>query len=114
MTFLVKTGRDLKDKLDQLIPILKERKGPAIVYVTLQRQAEETALALRQAKLHAEIYHAGLKSEERKRVQDVFMESKDSIVSSISIGTVLDIGRLRMSLCSDIGCCNYRIWVSNE
>ncbi|KAF8309724.1 ATP-dependent DNA helicase [Clavulina sp. PMI_390] len=87
LTFLVETATNFQDKLAKLEPILRNRKGPAIVYVTLQKQAEETAHALRDAHLPAEIYHAGLKPEERKKVQDLFMEGESSIVvATIAFG----------------------------
>ena len=85
LTLLVKTATNLQSKLDQVIPILKSRTGPAIIYVTLQKEAEDVALILQNLKISADAYHAGLKTEERKRVQDSFALSQDGIVSAAQI-----------------------------
>ena len=83
-------------KIKRLVPILKERTGPAIVYVTLQKQAEEVAHSLRAQQLDAMIYHAGLPSEERERVQLDFMDSdKGIVVATIAFGMGIDKGEPR-------------------
>ena len=83
-------------KIKRLVPILKERTGPAIVYVTLQKQAEEVAHSLRAQQLDAMIYHAGLPSEERERVQLDFMDSdKGIVVATIAFGMGIDKGQPR-------------------
>jgi superfamily II DNA helicase RecQ len=55
-------------KLDYLIPFLKARTGPAIVYVTLQKHAELVANHLSPHGLEAMVYHAGLPTEQRTNV----------------------------------------------
>ena len=81
-------------KLNRLVPILKERTGPAIVYVTLQKHAEDVAHSLRSKQLDAMTYHAGLPSEERERVQLEFMDSeKGIVVATIAFGMGIDKGR---------------------
>ena len=54
--------------------------GPAIVYVTLQRTAEDVALRLANVGLPTKAYHAGLDAEVRTMVQDWFMAAPDGIV----------------------------------
>jgi hypothetical protein len=106
LTLLVKTATNLQSKLDQVIPVLKARAGPAIIYVTLQKQAQDIALILQKSGISADAYHAGLKTEERKRVQDAFALSQDGIVS-----TVAHSAACSKFLISRIGCCNYCFWV---
>ena len=73
---------------------MRERTGPAIVYVTLQKHAEEVANTLRSYQIDAQIYHAGLPSEERERVQLSFMESdKGIVVATIAFGMGIDKGQ---------------------
>ena len=55
-------------------------RGPTIVYVTLQKTAEDVAAALLRAGLPAFAYHAGLEDVERARVQDWFLESTEAVV----------------------------------
>ena len=84
LTFIVKVAENLEDKMAQAIPILKERTGPAIVYVTLQAHAEEGARLLQESGLPAKMYHAGMSNENRQSVQEYFMASDDGIVSVTS------------------------------
>ena len=94
-------------KVNRLVGILKERTGPAIVYVTLQKHAEEVANSLRSYQLDAAIYHAGLPSEERGRVQIEFMESdKGIVVATIAFGMGIDKGGLRTLVVNLAVCLN--------
>jgi hypothetical protein len=102
LTLLVKTATNLQSKLDQVIPILKSRTGPAIIYVTLQKEAEDVALILQNLKISADAYHAGLKTEERKRVQDSFASSQDGIVSCRTNHRQ----HVSSYLITNIGCCD--------
>ena len=73
--------------------------GPAIVYVTLQRTAEEIAGFLRSEGHPAEAYHAGLGDEVRHAVQERFMTSTDRIVvATIAFGMGIDKADIRLVL----------------
>ena len=80
-----------------LLDALRERPpGPAIVYVTLQRTAEDVGRRLQQAGLPARAYHAGMKDEERASVQDAFMASDAAIVvATIAFGMGIDKADIR-------------------
>ncbi|KAF8334003.1 ATP-dependent DNA helicase [Cantharellus anzutake] len=94
LSFLVKVAENLEDKLAQVVPILKERTGPAIVYVTLQAHAEEGARLLQNRGLEAKMYHAGMSSEDRQSIQDYFMASERGIVvATIAFGTLCSIDK---------------------
>ncbi|HUT09778.1 MAG TPA: RecQ family ATP-dependent DNA helicase [Thermoguttaceae bacterium] len=75
-----------------LLSRLRERPpGPAIVYVTLQRTAEQIAKTLAAHGHDAAAYHAGMESEERNAIQDTFMASKRMIVvATIAFGMGVD------------------------
>jgi superfamily II DNA helicase RecQ len=93
LTLQVRVADTLDQKLDTLIPFLKSRTGPAIIYVTLQKHAEEVADHLRPHGLEPMVYHAGLGHEERGRVQQQFMESEKGIVcATIAFGMGIDKG----------------------
>lgn len=65
--------------------------GSAIVYVTLQRTAEEIAALLAQEGYQAQAYHAGMEADERTAVQDAFMASdKRIVVATIAFGMGVD------------------------
>lgn len=80
-----------------LVQRLRERpRGASIVYVTLQRTAEEVAARLTAAGLPAVAYHAGLGAEVRHQVQDAFMQSADAIVvATIAFGMGIDKADIR-------------------
>jgi superfamily II DNA helicase RecQ len=50
-----------------LVDLLKQRTGPAIVYVTLQHQATDLAKDLCEIGIPADAYHAGLAHDTRVR-----------------------------------------------
>ncbi|QDV38443.1 RecQ family ATP-dependent DNA helicase [Tautonia plasticadhaerens] len=73
--------------------------GPAVVYVTLQRTAEEVAEALVAEGFPAVAYHAGLGDERRAEIQDAFMASDDQIiVATIAFGMGIDKADIRSIL----------------
>lgn len=85
------------DRDETLLDLLQQREpGATIVYVTLQRTAEEVAARLKQAGLDARAYHAGLKTDEREIIQDWFMPSDTGIVvATIAFGMGVDKANIR-------------------
>ncbi|KAH9944291.1 ATP-dependent DNA helicase [Epithele typhae] len=85
-----------EQRIKRLVTILKARTGPAIVYVTLQRHAEEVMNSLRSHGEDAMMYHAGMPAEERERVQLAFMDSDRSVVvATIAFGMGIDKANIR-------------------
>jgi len=56
---------------DAMLPSLVRRRR-ALVYTATRKTAESTASRLQEAGIRASAYHAGLKDQERTRVQDAF------------------------------------------
>ncbi|RKO93257.1 ATP-dependent DNA helicase recQ [Blyttiomyces helicus] len=84
------------DRDSQLIQVLKAGSGAGIVYVTVQKSAEEVAAKLKKAGFKSEAYHAGMASDVRKRVQDRFMSEPDMIIAStIAFGMGVDKADIR-------------------
>ncbi len=85
----------------QRSPLLLQRlqslpPGPTIVYVTLQRTAEQVSELLCRQGLRAQAYHAGLKDEQRSAVQDAFMCGDSGIiVATIAFGMGIDKADIR-------------------
>ncbi len=72
------------------------RDAATIIYVTLQKTAEEVAAAINAAGLRAAHYHAGLKDDEREQVQNQFMSSEVPIVvATIAFGMGIDKSNIR-------------------
>jgi ATP-dependent DNA helicase RecQ len=80
------------ERRELLLSRLRARpRGPTIVYVTLQRTAEELADFLTGNGFPARAYHAGLEAEVRHQVQDAFMSSADAVVvATIAFGMGID------------------------
>lgn len=87
----VTTCRDT-DRPALLVERLKTRqKGATIVYVSLQRHAEEVAEHLQKAGFDAASYHAGMASEKRVATQEAFMEGRTPIIcATIAFGMGID------------------------
>ncbi len=83
---------------DQLLlaAISDNPPGPAIVYVTLQKTAEQVAQMLADAGLPARAYHAGLKADKRGDIQEWFMAADHAIVvATIAFGMGVDKANIR-------------------
>ena len=86
-----------EERLPALIARLKTRTpGPSIVYVTLQKTAENVAAGLNAAGLSAKAYHAGMETDVREAVQNEFMASDHMIVvATIAFGMGIDKANIR-------------------
>jgi ATP-dependent DNA helicase RecQ len=88
---------DAAERDQALLTAIRENPtGAAIVYVTLQKTAEQVAQILAAAGLPARAYHAGLKADDRSRIQEWFMASDDAIVvATIAFGMGVDKSNIR-------------------
>jgi ATP-dependent DNA helicase RecQ len=88
-------------RVDIIVDRLKSRPpGPTIVYVTLQAMATTVAEELRKhGFLNCQAYHAGVKAEERKQIQDWFMGTTGHemaiVVATIAFGMGIDKSNIR-------------------
>ncbi len=85
------------DKLNFLGHYLNSHQGQAtIVYVTLQKTAENICNWLRKNGFIAEAYHAGLKNDLREQIQERFMNSDNHcIIATIAFGMGIDKNNIR-------------------
>ena len=80
------------EKKDKLYKRINESPtSPTIVYVTLQKTAENIADFLKSHKINSRPYHAGMENEERELIQNNFMAGKlDCVVATIAFGMGID------------------------
>ena len=86
-----------QDKRRRLVEWMSARAGqPSIVYVTLQKTAEQIAEHLERNGIQAEAYHAGLPHEQRDAIQKRFMGGQSNcIVATIAFGMGIDKSDIR-------------------
>lgn len=85
-----------KEKMPKVIDFLKKHPGSTLIYVTLQKQAEDIAAQLKKKGQDAAFFHAGMKTEEKHKVQEDFMASKVRIiVATIAFGMGIDKADIR-------------------
>ena len=97
-------GVDEANKLPTLVPWLLARQQTAgIIYVTLQKTAEQVAESLLQQGIQATAYHAGLGNEQRQSIQQQFMSGKiPLIVATIAFGMGIDKSDIRFVVHYDL------------
>jgi len=82
------------EKRTALVKFVQETEGSGIVYVNSRHKAEALAIALREAGVTAEAYHAGM--QERGAIQDRFMADKTRVVvATIAFGMGIDKSDIR-------------------
>lgn len=72
--------RKTEDKPGHLLKILNSIPGTSIVYVRNRRKTQEIAHMLRQYKISADYYHAGLDHQSRYERQDNWMKNKTRVI----------------------------------
>lgn len=90
-------------KDERLNDIVCQQQGSGIVYVTLQKSAEQVAEFLRSKHINAMAYHAGLLSDRRQQIQSDFMEDKiQVVVATIAFGMGIDKSDIRFVIHYDL------------
>ncbi|ENH66507.1 ATP-dependent DNA helicase Q-like 3 [Fusarium oxysporum f. sp. cubense race 1] len=91
------------DKYELLFNFLKTHPGSTLIYTTLQKQAEELAAHLTKQGVPAAHFHAGMKLDEKRLIQDDFMSSKiQTVVATIAFGMGIDKSDIRNIIHWDI------------
>ncbi len=89
---------------DAVLRLVRARRGESgIVYCLSRRSTEATAEALRQHRIRALAYHAGLDAETRNRVQDAWQAGEaEVIVATVAFGMGIDKPDIRYVLHRDM------------
>ncbi|MFC1566822.1 ATP-dependent DNA helicase RecQ [bacterium] len=90
--FLKVTSRIASKKRESLLRrVMSKPDESTIVYVTLQKTAEKVAEFLCAHNVNAAFYHAGMKNNERERIQNWFMSGNiKCVVATIAFGMGID------------------------
>jgi ATP-dependent DNA helicase RecQ len=102
--FLQITPTDNSEKKHRLLQrIQKAPQDPTIVYVTLQKTAEDVAAFLGANNINAHPYHAGMENEKREEIQNKFMDGTLAcIVATIAFGMGIDKKDIRRIIHYDL------------
>lgn len=96
LKFFVKENLSKKDRRNEALRIAKSIDGAGIFYTITRKEAEETARFMASNGISAAFYHAGMKPEDRSRIQNDFMENKfKAIVATIAFGMGVDKADIR-------------------
>ena len=71
-----------KKKKEKCFELISRYKTPAIIYTSSRRSAEEVSEFLTFKRISCNYYHAGLAHEERKKIQEDFLNDKIPIISA--------------------------------
>jgi ATP-dependent DNA helicase RecQ len=102
--FLQITPTEDSEKKTRLLQRIQETPNvPAIVYVTLQKTAEDVAEFLCANSINAHPYHAGMETETRELIQNQFMDgSLACVVATIAFGMGIDKRDIRRIIHFDL------------
>ncbi|MFT5385410.1 MAG: ATP-dependent DNA helicase RecQ, partial [Saprospiraceae bacterium] len=91
------TVRPGQKRLEQIIAFIQKHPEQAgIIYCLSRKSTEEVASKLREKKIDATAYHAGLQSEVRSKVQEDFIKDEVQIVcATIAFGMGIDKSNVR-------------------
>ncbi|GAA6056078.1 hypothetical protein JCM3770_001956 [Rhodotorula araucariae] len=97
LSLQIKPCANYRAKVALLAPFLRARgDGAAIVYVTVQKTAEQLATELKELhKIDTKAYHAGMAADKRKEVQEWFISGNGVVVATIAFGMGIDKANIR-------------------
>lgn len=99
----VSPTKESEKQINLLRRLQESPQAPTIVYVTLQKTAEQVADFLRAHGVNALPYHAGLPAEARERIQNDFLSGRVAcVVATIAFGMGIDKADLRRVIHFDL------------
>lgn len=90
------------EKLDEIIRISRNNSGSGIVYFSLIKTLNYFSEKLDEKKIPHLVYHGKLENNERKRVQNMFMNSQMLILATNSFGMGIDKSDIRYVIHGEI------------
>ncbi len=97
LRFAVERMRDDRERFARLRALLRQARGPAVVYTPTRRLAEVVTGALLRRGVRAAPYHAGLAADARRRVLRAFLADRAPVVVATSaFGMGIDKADVRL------------------
>jgi ATP-dependent DNA helicase RecQ len=91
LTFICRQPSDQKAKDREVLRLLNENLGSAIIYVSSRAEADRLGVWLEQEGMRTGVYHAGLSNEIRAQVQEQFQRDQLRIlVATVAFGMGVD------------------------
>jgi ATP-dependent DNA helicase RecQ len=91
------SSQRITNKKEKTLELLKPKNQPAIVYTATRKNCEDLAQYLTNNNLNAVYYHAGLKPELKRMIQDDFMTGKVKVICATNaFGMGIDKSDIRM------------------
>jgi superfamily II DNA helicase RecQ len=103
LRLLAQSSTKATDDVERLTKYLRKHPGPTIIYVTIQKGAEQLAESLIGKGFPAKAYHAGMATPLRTQVQEQFITSDTMIVvATIAFGMGIDKPNVRNIIHFDV------------
>jgi RecQ family ATP-dependent DNA helicase len=103
LRLLAQSSTKATDDIGRLTEYLRKYPGPTIIYVTIQKGAEQLAALLVVKKFPAKAYHAGMGTPLRTQVQEEFIASNNMVVvATIAFGMGIDKPNVRNIIHFDV------------
>ena len=97
LSWIVRPGGTLRARAEATYDLLRRVRGPAVVYAPTRRTVEVVRDILAGYGVVTEAYHAGLRAEERSRVQGAFMDGGSRVVvATNAFGMGIDKANVRL------------------
>ncbi len=71
---------NLKNRFEKLLDVIKQVEGSKIIYASTRRETEELNEKLIAKNISSLPYHAGMTNEERKSIQEFFINNKSEVI----------------------------------
>ena len=96
LKFFVQKNIKPKERYLEVLRLAKSIDGSGIIYTLTRKETESLAQFLRENKVSAAAYHAGMNAPEREKIQSEFMDNKfKAIVATIAFGMGVDKADVR-------------------
>ncbi|HJP40406.1 MAG TPA: RecQ family ATP-dependent DNA helicase [Dehalococcoidia bacterium] len=104
LRYSVVRARNLKEKAKGIARILQEHQGESvIIYCATRKRVENLTDALQRQRIRCARYHAGMESDDRKRIQEAFArDSLPVIVATNAFGMGIDKPDVRLVIHHDL------------
>lgn len=103
LELIVMKAKNDADKIFKMINIIKKISGSKIVYAATRKNVDDITENLQSAGIDAIGYHAGLTSEERKNIQNLFIAGQyNLLVCTNAFGMGIDKSNIRLIIHNNI------------